>query len=143
MIEQMSLLIRLILACLFVVQTLPGFAVGSCAAASTGGASERVAASDAIAVCPCCSAGDEKPATCTDGAATAACCCAGAQPEQPKAPASDTKTDRLQLTALAIQAFFVARLPEARPDSPRADQCSSAPKRPANPIQSVLCVWME
>lgn len=143
MIEQMSLLIRLILACLFVVQTLPGFAVGSCAAASTGGASERGAASDAVAVCPCCSAADEKPATCADGSAAAACCCANAQPEQPKAPASDSKTDRLQLTAVAIQAFFASRLPESRPDSLRADHRSSTPKRPANPIQSVLCVWVE
>jgi hypothetical protein len=64
------------------------------------------------------------------------------QPEQPKAPPSDPKTEQVQFAVAILPAFLGYTFEEVGQPTPSGGWLGAAPKRPANSIQSVLCVWV-
>lgn len=145
MIFQMALVTRLILALMFVVQSLPGVAVERCAEMTRGVGAPAVQAESADeSSCPCCSGaarGKAGPA-CTNSDAVTACRCGMPQPEQPKAPPSEPKTEQVQFALAILPAFLGFMFEEIDQPTPPVGWLGAAPKRPANSIQSVLCVWV-
>lgn len=136
----MAVVARLILVLLLVMQSLPGVAVARCAQMTPG---TEVVETEAViaAACQCCSVEAEDDASCVNSDTVTACKCGEPRPE-PKAPASDPNTERVQLVFAvlpAVLSFTVDRV-----DQPRrpVSRFGLMPKLPANSIQSVLCVWI-
>lgn len=64
------------------------------------------------------------------------------QPEQPKAPPPEPKTEQVQFALAILPAFLGFMFEEIDQPTPPVGWLGAAPKRPANSIQSVLCVWV-
>lgn len=145
MIFQMALVTRLILAIMLVVQSLPGIAVERCAEMTGGiraGAVQDASADEAA--CPCCAgaARDKSGPACANSDAVTACKCGMPQPEQPKAPPSDSRTEQVQLAVAILPAFLGFVFEAVDRPVPSVGWLGAPPKRPANSVQSVLCVWV-
>lgn len=145
MIFQMAVVTRIILALMLVVQSLPGVAVERCAEMSRG---TRMSAVDAVATdssaCPCCSGrnGESSGSACRNSDAVTACKCGMPQPEQPKAPPSDSKTEQVQLAVAILPVFLGFDFEAVNRPALSLGWLGAPPKRPANSVQSVLCVWV-
>ena len=145
MIIQMAVVTRLILALLLVVQSLPGVSVERCAemARGTGMSAVDTAATDTSA-CSCCAGrkGETSGSACSNSDAVTACKCGMPQPEQPKAPPSDSRTEQVQLAVAILPAFLGFVFEAVDRPVPSVGWLGAPPKRPANSVQSVLCVWV-
>lgn len=134
----MSVAVRVILALMLVVQSLPGMAVERCEAMArcrgTAAAHQATAEDDD---CPCCS-----PRGCSDRDAVIACRCGTPRPEQPKAPPSESKTRLVQFDAAIVAAVVGCSSDAAGEPALHRGRLGALPQRPANSIQSVLCVWV-
>jgi hypothetical protein len=141
----MALLTRLILALTLVVQSLPGIAVERCAemTRATRIASAQSDMGDEVP-CACCSgkASEKSAPACPKSDATTACKCGMPQPEQPKAPPSDSKTEQVQFAVAVLPAFLGFLFEPVDQPTPHVSWLGASPKRPGNSIQSVLCVWV-
>lgn len=135
---------RLILAFMLMVQSLPGVAGEWCAEmyGSSGTKSVQTVLSDEVPACECCVRGGMGTGACTNSDASFACRCGLPQPELPKGPPSDPKSERLQFVAVVLPALLTLTHPQPVRLPARWSLISVSPKRPANSIQSVLCVWV-
>lgn len=141
----MALVTRLILALALVVQSMPGLAVERCAemtrVAGSGSGQPAMAAEDA---CPCCSgrSRDGSGTTCTNSDGVSVCKCGMPRSEQPVTPPSDSKTGQVQFAVAILTTFPGVTFAEAGAPSLPARSLGAAPRRSANSVQSVLCVWI-
>lgn len=144
----MALIARVILALILVLQSLPGIAGEPCSATAGRGMSlaERstgggVAAGTVEGVCPCCVAGVSERPACEMGDEVVACRCELTQPERTQSPPPNQPNVRFQVT-LAILPSMLGLAP-ANAAALRSDAACYliSPKRLANSIQSVLCMW--
>ncbi len=137
----MAFMSRIILGLLLLLQSFPGLTAGNCAIVTPG-------LSEAFAIA---SADDNSPSTCCGGLMMAACPAGGPaiacecdmrQDETPRIPFLPPTTESAHQ--------FVAPLPtrltsvEVEPPSTiqRPTHAAGRPKRSANSIQSLLCVWV-
>lgn len=136
---------RIILAFMLVVQSLPGVSVERCAEMARGmGMSAVDAVATDTSACLCCAGrkGETSGSACTNSDAVTACKCGMPQPEQPKAPPSDSRTEQVQLAVAVLPAFLGFVFESADRPAPSVGWLGAPPKRPANSVQSVLCVWV-
>lgn len=142
----MALISRVILALLLVLQTLPGIAGDPCSAMRGVALPEQPASSDMVVessegVCPCCVASTSDRPACGTGDEVAACRCELTRPERTQSPTPNQPGVRFQSTLAILPSMLDLKpLNTAvwRSDAPRGQ---FAPKRVANSIQSVLCMW--
>ena len=141
----MAVVTRLILALMLVLQSLPGLTVERCAEMTpgTGMSAVDVTPTDNSA-CPCCSGrkGEPSGSACSNSDAVTVCKCGMPQPEQPKAPPSDSRTEQVQLAVAILPAFLGFVFEAVDRPAPSVGWLGAPPKRPANSVQSVLCVWV-
>ena len=136
---------RIILAFMLVVQSLPGVSVERCAEMARGmGMSAVDAVATDTSACLCCAGrkGETSGSACTNSDAVTACKCGMPQPEQPKAPPSDSRTEQVQLAVAVLPAFLGFVFESADRPAPSVGWLGAPPKRPANSVQSVWCVWV-
>ncbi|MCC6661534.1 MAG: hypothetical protein IT437_11685 [Phycisphaerales bacterium] len=141
----MAVVTRLILALMLAVQSLPGLAVERCAEMTLGmGMSAVDATATDNSARPCCSGGKGEPtgSACTNSDAVTVCKCGTPRPEQPKAPPSDSRTDQVQLAAAILPGFLGFAFEAVDQPAPGVGWLGAPPKRSANSVQSVLCVWV-
>lgn len=145
MIFQMVVVTRLILALMFVVQSLPGVGVERCAEMIRGVGAVAVQADSADeSSCRCCW-GDARGAAgpaCGKSDAVGGCVCGMPRPEQPKAPPSEPKSEQVRFALAILPAFLGFMFEGVARAAPPVCWLGAAPKRRANSIQSVLCVWV-
>lgn len=134
----MQIVTRLILALLFVVQSLPGLTAIQCV--PTGGSVS--VASTHPGACPCCSGGDDgSGASCPTGDRVSICHCGEPQQDEPKTPPTESKSQFHQL--LVVLPALIGFLPlEPMPTLAMCSTADPLPHRPTNSIQSLLCVWI-
>ncbi len=137
----MALLGRLILALVLALQSLPLAASQCCARADAGaGAGLPEAIVPDEPACPCCAQGTGNASSCSEGSAPE-CRCGMVQPEQPKAPPSESRPEPPSFVAIlppAPRAVHPERVAARAPWAPAA----GVPQRSGKSIQSLLCVWM-
>lgn len=141
----MAVVTRLILALMLVVQSLPGLAVERCAELARGTGMSAVDTTETEnSACPCCSGRKGVPAGsgCSNSDAVTVCKCGMPQPEQPKAPPSDSRTEQVQLAVAMLPGFLGFVFEAVDQPAPSEGLLGAPPKRPANSVQSVLCVWV-
>lgn len=138
----MALLGRLILALVLALHSLPVAAGARCARMDSGtglGVPEPLAPDESV--CPCCASGAGDASGCSEEGAGPACRCGTAQPEQPKAPPTESRPEVAPFVAVMPPGPCAAHPDRALGRAP-FDRVASAPLRPGNSIQSLLCVWM-
>jgi hypothetical protein len=140
----MQIALRLILACLLLIQSLPGLASARCA-----GMSASVSALHPPA-CPCCAASDDdedstaavSPVACSAVTAVASCCCGQPQRDEPVAPAGLATTEQLQHFLAAMPVLIGLLVPEIKPVHNGWTLAAALPHYCGNSTQSLLCVWV-
>lgn len=144
----MALIARVILALVFVLQSLPGLAGEACSAMAGRGMSldVRSMAGEASAnsggvVCPCCVASEPPRPACEAGDEVVACRCELTRAERTQSPPPNQPGVRFQITLAILPS--VLDLAPLNTAASRLDASHSliAPKRLTNSIQSVLCMW--
>lgn len=139
----MRILNRFILGLLVVVQSLPGLAAMPCAPMAGGDFDVRLTASARPTVCLCCAGGDESTgAACSTGGSAAVCQCGEPRRDGPQAPPVDSKSQPLHEALATLTALIGCHPPEPMPAMAKGAGAEGLPHRPANSIQSLLCVWV-
>ena len=130
----------LILALALAIQSSPGLRVASCAMMG-GEMGEACSASAGPALpCSCCMGGAEEAGM--PAAEEDACCCGEPEQDEPRAPARESRNSPVE-SLWTAPPVIIGILPLGG-EASRVGWVvrDPVPHRPANSIQSLLCVWM-
>ncbi|MFA6043884.1 MAG: hypothetical protein WC718_02770, partial [Phycisphaerales bacterium] len=109
----MAMTTRLILILSLLIQSVPGLTAMSCALMGPRSPESLVAASVDGSACPCCRGGDgAMKAACPNGDKVTACGCGMAQPEEPRTPPTNSRTEQTH-QFVALLPILLAVLPPA------------------------------
>ncbi|MCC6970618.1 MAG: hypothetical protein IT434_10400 [Phycisphaerales bacterium] len=147
----MARLTRLILALSLVVQSLPGIGFARCAQMAIG--ADQVVRVGMISACgpaseidqsscPCCDESSTGSPAGLEGGAADSCRCDVGRPEQPITPPAEPTLERTQLVAVVLPSLLSLARPAHVGAHSGLGRPDGSPKRAANSIQSVLCVWL-
>lgn len=143
----MTVVVRLIIALAFVLQSMPWIAVDRCTLSLTGsntaGPWSNTVGTSALegdAECPCCALSQNTPIDCDVSEDLAACCCEHSG-QRSQSPPPNQSNERLQHFAAMLPSTFrlTALMPRWR--ERHIDRRAIALKCSATSIQSVLCMW--
>lgn len=138
----MNFLVRLILVFATVVQAIPGLTAGRCAGMG-GTMSMMQSGADEAAGCPCCAADAQSDASeCPTAGAVLSCTCGQPQRSEPAAPVSDQRVEQIQALLVVLPTLAEIVASDVAPTPMSRSFTDPSPHRPANSIQSLLCVWV-
>lgn len=138
----MSLVVRVILIVSLLFQSLPGLAMSRCVAMPDSSALVAMGM-PADAECGCCAKGDDGKAIECPMAKSGfvGCNCKNPQPEDPKTPPSNQKSQQIEQLFSAPTILVLMVPPEPLPLSARWTAAEPFRRSGSHSIQSLLCVW--